>query len=387
MIHRVDRRGFLRYAGAVAASAVAGTSLWQRALSALAVSGPGPYGPLLDPDENGIRLPAGFSSRVIARAGELVAGTGHRWHLLPDGGATFRTRGGWIYVSNSEFLQQGGVSAIRFDHRGAIADAYPILTGSQFNCAGGATPWGTWLSCEEAPDGNVWECDPEGLTPAVKRLALGTFSHEAAAVDVDHRCLYMTEDMGDGRFYRFVPDPWPSLDSGVLQVAAVDAGGAVTWHDVPEPNPDFFNNPTRLQVPQSTAFDGGEGLAYSRGHAYFTTKGDNRVWDYDPAAQTLGLLYDADQDPGRQLTGVDNAAISLDGDVIVAEDGGNMELVMLTPQGVAAPLLRVLNQASSELAGPAFDPSGHRLYVSSQRGGRGGITYEIAGPFRRVFSC
>jgi secreted PhoX family phosphatase len=98
----------------------------------------------------------------------------------------------------------------------------------------------------------------------------------------------------------------------------------------------------------------------------------------------LSVLYDANLDPGRQLTGVDNIAASSGGDLVVAEDGGNMELVLLTAQGEAAPLLRVVGQDGSELTGPAFDPSGTRLYFSSQRGGPAqlGITYEVTGPFR-----
>jgi secreted PhoX family phosphatase len=233
------------------------------------------------------------------------------------------------------------------------------------------------------PDGNVWECDPLGATPAERRPALGSFNHEAVAVDKRERRLYLTEDELDGRLYRFTPAQWPSLEAGTLEVAAVDAG-AVTWLPVPNPNPVIgVDTPTRLQVAGSTPFNGGEGITCRRDHVYFTTKGDNRVWDLDTRESRLTVLYDAALDPTMQLTGVDNVTNSRAGDLFVAEDGGNMELVMLTPDGVVAPLLRVVGQDGSELAGPAFDPSGRRLYVSSQRGGGAGITYEIAGPFRR----
>ena len=80
---------------------------------------------------------------------------------------------------------------------------------------------------------------------------------------------------------------------------------------------------------------------------------------------------------------MDNITAARSGDLIVAEDGGNLELVLLTPSGVAAPLLRVVGQEGTELAGPAFDPSGRRLYFSSQRADGVGITYEVSGPFRR----
>lgn len=382
----LNRRDFLWLSSALAASAFTLTSPWQRALSE-AVAGPGPYGPLLPPDDNGIQLPRGFRSRVVAQALEPVPGTDYPWHLFPDGGATFPASDrGWIYVSNSEFIIDPGASAIRFDPAGRIVDAYSILTGSRLNCAGGKTPWGTWLSCEEFPGGSVFECDPLGRVPGEQRLALGTFQHEAAAVDPATGIVYLTEDVGNGRFYRFVPNAWGNLTSGRLQLAEVGAQGDVVWHDVPVPNPRIpGGTPTRLQVPASTAFDGGEGIALSRDHVYFTTKGDDRVWDYVPALEKLGILYDGAATPGLPLSGVDNLTASRHGDLLVAEDGGDMELVLITPELEVAPLLRVVGQDGSELAGPAFDPGGRRLYVSSQRGGpRGfGITYEIRGPFAR----
>jgi len=142
-------------------------------------------GPLGAPDENGVRLPLGFQSRVVARSGEPPAtSSDYLWPLLPDGGATFPTGdGGWIYVSNSEAIP-GGVGALRFSSSGEIVDAYPILEEETLlNCAGGRTPWGTWLSCEEWDVGVVWECDPTGRRPAILRKSLGVFKHEAAAVD------------------------------------------------------------------------------------------------------------------------------------------------------------------------------------------------------------
>jgi hypothetical protein len=385
----MQRRDFLRLGGALAAGALSGAALWRRAIDAvvappspcgLAQGGPGPYGPLLEPDENGIMLPEGFRSRVVARSNEVVAGTGYKWHILPDGGATFRSAdGGWVYVSNSEAVGPIGAGAIRFDRDGRIVDAYPILEGTLVNCAGGATPWGTWLSCEEYDGGHVWECDPLGRRPGVKRAALGTFQHEAVAVDRRRR-LYLTEDKGDGRFYRFRSARVGDLSGGTLEVAAVAEDGFVRWLPVPAPN----EPPTRHQVPESTAFRGGEGILHHRDHVYFTTKGDNRVWDYDVRRQRLHVLYEAALDPSRQLTGVDNVGASIGGDILVAEDGGNMELVLLTPTGVASPLLRVVGQDRSELAGPAFDPHrGDHLYFSSQRGNGTGITYEVSGPFRR----
>ena len=375
------RRAFLRALAALAAGGMLPRWPW---LGGMAVAADGPYGPLGPADANGIMLPAGFTSREVARGGSVVGTTGYVWPSFPDGGATFRVPGGWIYVANSEQgAPAGGVSALRFARDGTVVDAYAICAGTARNCAGGATRWRTWLTCEEVATGSVWECDPRGLEPAVRRGALGTFQHEAVAVNAPERCLYLTEDVPDGRLYRFRPTRWRDLSAGTLEVAMV-SGDAVSWDVVPNPNPVIgVDTPTRLQVPGSTPFNGGEGITARRGHVYFTTKGDNRLWDLDTRESRLTVLYDAALDPTMQLTGVDNVTQSRGGDLFVAEDGGNMELVMLTPDGVVAPLLRVVGQAGSELAGPAFDPTGRRLYLSSQRGGGNGITYEIRGPFRR----
>ncbi|MCB9603159.1 MAG: DUF839 domain-containing protein [Sandaracinus sp.] len=343
--------------------------------------------PLGPPDANGVRLPPGFTCRVVARSGERVAPSSHVWHASPDGGSVFpHEDGGWIYVSNSEVPRTGGVGALRFAPDGTLVDAFPILQGTNVNCAGGKTPWGAWLSCEEAPRGRVFECDPWGEREAVVRPSLGVFRHEAAAVDPVNAHVYLTEDEPDGRFYRFVPaqrtpEGHPDLARGRLEVASVARGGAVRWLEVPDPR--FRRGvPTRAQVAESTVFRGGEGIWYHDGVVYFATKGDDRVWAYDVADAKLSILYDRADHSGDPIRGVDNLTVTCCGDVLVAEDGGYMRLVAILPDGRFVPLVQVLGQARSEITGPAFDPSGTRLYFSSQRGvARDGLTYEVTGPF------
>jgi secreted PhoX family phosphatase len=352
-------------------------------------------GPLRPPDANGLRLPSGFRSRVVARSGKRpVAHRDFLWHDAPDGGATFATQnGGWIYVSNAELDDNaGGASALRFDASGEIVDAYPILANTNVNCAGGPTPWGTWLSCEEHPRGLVWECDPHGKMSARPLPALGAFTHEAVAIDPKTMQAYLTEDLPDGRWYRFSPDRrdartgTPDFSSGRLEAAEWDGnpGGRVQWHRVDDASGRGM--PTRLQAPRATAFRGGEGCWYANSTVFFTTKHDNRVWGFDIANNRLRVLYDAARVADPVLLGVDNVTTTAAGDVLVAEDNGDMQIVAITSAGLR-PVVQVEGHRDSEVAGPAFDPSGTRLYFSSQRGASGrsseGVTYEVSGPFTK----
>jgi secreted PhoX family phosphatase len=326
---------------------------------------------------------------VVARTGQLVAGTSYQWHGAPDGGACFPDGTGWIYVSNSELdAGTGGASAIRFTSTGAVHSAYRILSGTTRNCAGGATPWNRWLSCEETNHGYVYETDPYGGA-AVRRPAMGRFVHEAAACDPVQRAVYMTEDVPDGCLYRFRPATWGDLSAGTLEVFVADTATSGTGRWVTVPDPDGAPTSTRHQVSGAKHFDGGEGCYYAGGTCWFTTKGDNRVWRLSTADNRYELAYDDSlvTSGTAPLTGVDNVTGSTAGDIYVAEDRGNMEINMITPGGVVAPFLRILHQSGSEITGPAFTPDGSRLYLSSQRGttgsSSGGVTYEIAGPFRR----
>lgn len=416
-------------------------------------------GPLLAPDANGIQLPAGFTSRVVAVFNEPpVPGNPFRWHSDPDGGGVFRTDdGGWIYVSNSEardattlfgalpqgpLLGQlatrdslalvnsllgpitgllpipliipfsGGVSALRFDRDGNLVDAYPIQRNTTTNCSGGATPWGTWINGEEILDGYMFECSPlrDGGTP-IRLDRFGRKAHEQVAIDAAARAIYHTEDLGSNeRFYRtvFLPEDWPAggrpnYDRGVLQVLVVE-GGIESARSGPTPlrwvnavdngSPQF-----QVYLDEATIFAGNEGVWFLNDFVFFSTKSDDNIWVIDTLADTIESIYnpadgpvgspvDASEPP---MFGVDNIAMTLDGEMVVVEDGGDLRAMVLLPDRTTIPLLRLPGDPGvTEVTGPAFSPDGRRLYVSSQRAllngaprsfGTGGVTYEITMPF------
>lgn len=398
------RREFLR-ASLIGTGALAfGSSFWSDALAAPATPGPGPYGPLQPPDANGIMLPQGFKSRVIAQGGQPVAGTSYPWHVFSDGQATYRTDdGGFILVSNSENPpdinadspdELGGASAIRFKANGEITDAYRILSGTRVNCAGGATPWGTWLSCEEHSRGQVWECDPTGKAPGVARPAMGKFEHEAVCVDPAGKRVYLSEDNVEGGFYRFTPDKYPDLSAGVLDVAKVGADGVVEWARVPDPA--AATTDTQDQVEGMTRFKRGEGIWFDSGVVYLCTTADSKIHTYDTVANRMDVLYDAAAIDKPPLTNVDNVTVSRAGDLYVCEDTADsddpgFDIGLITQDRVVTRFLKVtgnqhtgagVGDARSELAGIIFDPSGDRMFFSSQRGFGTGVIYEITGPFR-----
>lgn len=368
----LTRRKLLRRGGQ-AAGGTALSLLGNAVVAAPALAaGADDFGPLQPADANGLELPVGFTSRVLATSGQTIAGTGFTWHQKPDGGAVFpATGGGWIYVSNDESEDEnGGASALVFDSDANIIDAYSILSGTSRNCAGGPTPWGTWLSCEEVETGQVYECDPYGPGNGIVRPAMGSFRHEAAAVDLVHECVYMTEDTATGKLYRFTPTSYPDLSSGTLEVAQID-GGSIAPGQVKDLN-------WTTTVGSGFPFDGGEGCWYEGSLVYFSTKGDWRVWKIDTTVSphTIEIYYDG----SGALTEPDAVYAAGNGDVYVAEDDGNLELVALTPSGGVHPIMRLTGTSGTDITGPALNSTGDRLYFSSQK--NPGRTYEITGPFQ-----
>ncbi|MGD2172195.1 MAG: DUF839 domain-containing protein [Gammaproteobacteria bacterium] len=341
-----------------------------------------------DPEtETVIRVPDGFVPRIVARSGyRSSADSSYPWHEAPDGGACFDTGdGGWIYVSNSESqANSSSIGALRFDLDGAVIDSYAVSTGGIIKCSGGPTPWGSWLACEEITDGQVWECDPFGVNPAKAFPRMGRYKHESACVDPHTRQIYMTEDVPGGGFYRFTPQDAlavavPDLELGLLEVAT-EVGGRIIWEPIPDPLGK--TRPLRYQISGSARFDGGEGIDWYDRFVRFDTRYDNRIWELDLSDNSFRTKYDL----SGQINHVGDLTHTANGNILIAEGGAYMRVLYLPADGSPAiTLLQLPYHIHSEVTGLAFDPSGTRLYFSSQRGntgqGKNGITFELQGDF------
>ncbi len=350
-------------------------------------------GELQPADENGMRLPPGFTSRVLATSGQALTlsnptrDSDYLWHDSPDGSAVIELDDGWAYVSNSEVDEGlGGVGVMRFDPSGALVDAYSVASGTDMNCSGGATPWGTWLSAEEIDLGGVDEADPLGNEPVRRYRSMGVFKHEAIEVDPITFHVYMSEHQREGLFYRFTPssrdEHRADLSSGVLEVAILDNEGGVTWATVPDP--EFVSEgPTRFQVPGAAIFPGSEGMAWWDRYVYVMTTGGGNIWEFDVVNDRARIMHTAAELNDDGVSDYDNLTSMCDGTILVTRDSDPLELIAVYRDGSSRLVLQVEGQLEhGGLTGAAFDPTGTRMYVSSMTGVDGaGITFEVTGPF------
>lgn len=479
-----SRRHFLRNA-TTAALAVAGL----HQLSAKAqiygidpVRGIDPFGPLIEDPKGLLHLPKGFSYQIIAQTGQAMS-DGLIMPGIPDGMAAFAVEGQpdqCILVCNHEqdsspgqidafagdakkarefcgdkafdyfrdgMPANGGTTTLVYDlKKQQLISSHLSLIGTSRNCSGGATPWGSWLTCEETlygkdqgfsrDHGYVFEvpAHAKGLIKAEPLYDMGRFVHEACAVDPHTGIIYMTEDLADGLFYRFIPKkPGKLAEGGQLQALMIRdwktadtrnkprAAQRITYQDnfsvdwitleeVRSPNGDLNKRGAKKGA---AIFERGEGLVFaekssnksakesSQKSFYFSAttggeKGFGQVWRYIPS-QYEGTQKEKDH-PGKlqlvyesqdraYLEACDNLAVAPWGDIILCEDsysGAKDQINYLrgmTPEGRVYTLAMNADKRQGEFCGACFSPDGSTMFVNIQQPG---LTLAIRGPWPQV---
>ncbi|MFF8866832.1 alkaline phosphatase PhoX [Streptomyces sp. NPDC015139] len=413
------------------------------------------YGPLV-PDPNGLLdLPKGFRYHVLSREGDQLRSGEGRVPSHHDGMAAFAGGGGRthlvrnhenrvtaaIAVPTVEGLTydpagKGGCTALTLDADRRVLSERVAIAGTAVNCAGGRTPWNTWLTCEETEDragtngytkdhGFIFEVHPTDplRTGAVPLTAMGRFQHEAIAIDPHKGVVYETEDAFEkpfGLFYRFLPDrPLGGVGSlraggrlqamrvpGVPDLSTVQETGArfdgIEWVDVPDPL--AASTPTRLQdygPGGITHAQKLEGCYWGRSCVYFvssfarsadgsTADHYGQIWRYDPARRRLTLVVVFGPDTDVQLPGEspDNICLAPGGGLMVCEDGNGAQHVFgVTRKGEVYAMARGRQNIGTadkpewgEFAGVTFAPDGRTMYVNCYTPG---TTFAVTGPWRR----
>lgn len=420
------------------------------------------FGPLVSDPAGVFDLPAGFTYRVISRFGDAMD-DGFVVPSRPDGMAAFPgPEGTTILVCNHEVTPRGsaresalgagysmldrlapadcydygtdahpaggGTTTIVYDTRtGAVVRRFLSLAGTLRNCAGGPTPWNSWLTCEEIvlPAERPWArshgwvfevpaTTEPGLARPVPIEAMGRFNHEAVAVEPESGVVYQTEDRDDGLLYRYIPEvPGDLHAGGRLQALAVGGrpsldtrnwdGGRpmevgesvpVEWIDLREVDAPDDDLRYRGRDDGAAVFARGEGMWYGDGTVYFACTNGGRerlgqIWAYTPsAAEATQREVDA---PGRLelflestdvtvLENADNVTVAPWGDLFVCEDGDEYDyLIGVRPDGTT---YRFGHNAlsDSELAGVCFSPDGSTLFLNIQQDG---LTLAITGAWDR----
>ena len=412
------------------------------------------YGPLV-PDPNGLLdLPEGFRYRVLSREGDRLRSGEGRVPSNHDGMSAFGGGHGEVHlVRNHENrvtaaipvpavegltydpAGKGGCTALPLDSRGTVLSERVAISGTAVNCAGGHTPWGTWLTCEETEDkagtngytkdhGFIFEVHPTDprRTCALPLTTMGRFQHEAIAVDPKRGVVYETEDAflkPFGLFYRFLPDkPLGGVGSlraggrlqamrvpGVPDLSPIQEAGAtfdgVEWVDVPDPL--AAQTPVRLQDfgPKGiTHAQKLEGCYWGGRCVYFVSSfarsadgsaADHygQIWRYDPSARRLTLVVVFGPDTDVQLPGEspDNICLAPTGGLMVCEDGNGAQHVFgVTRRGEVYAMARGRQNIGTpeqpewgEFAGVTFSPDGRTMYVNCYTPG---TTFAVTGPWR-----
>ena len=390
-----------------------------------------------------LALPKGFKYKVLGKAGTLMS-DGNKTPPLHDGMACFKVGNELRLIRNHEVSNgeiphanaaigihpyddttSGGVTTLVINPKTLeVIRDFVSLSGTLINCAGGRTPWGSWISCEETTlgqglrpsslskqkggypksHGYCFEVDASAnstVTP-VPLKAMGRFRHEAVAVDKHSGVLYLTEDHVTAGFYRFLSKrPKHLKEGGTLQMLAVKGKGpfdtrqglkvgqqfATTWVTIDDPDPIAADLDESAVYKQGLAKGGAtfsrlEGAyADKQGQIYFvsTSGGDNKggqIWRYERQGKLNGLLTLVFESPSRDVLDMpDNICIKPKTDLLfICEDsdyasgGGTADnyIRVLAPNGKMADFAKNVTAGfeSTEFAGSTFSEDGRILFVN-----------------------
>jgi secreted PhoX family phosphatase len=410
---------------------------------------PSPYGPLApkrDEDRTGLylALPPDFRYRVLSRASDVMD-DGNRSPIFPDAMGVFAVGDEWRIVRNHEVREPslpispgpwsydamagGGTTTLVVEPiTRSTRRRFVSLSGTAANCAGGPTPWGTWLSCEESVaragvfaknHGYCFEVPAvaNGAVAAVPLPSLGRFVHEAAAVDPETSIVYLTEDQDRAGLYRCIPNQPRNLAAGgrlqmlgILGAPAYDAVAGqtigrrlpATWVDIADPDPPAASSNAAAVFEQGRARGGTrfrrlEGAWFADGSLYFTAttgggSGLGQVWQYRPPTtrkrRVVGFQGEGDLtllfEPASSadLRAPDNLTMSPRGALLLCEDAPQAFLRVLTADGHIFPIAQNIalgfGNVSGEFAGVIFSPDGETMFVNLQGPG---LTIAIWGPW------
>ncbi|MEP6705858.1 MAG: alkaline phosphatase PhoX [Acidobacteriota bacterium] len=454
----MDRRSFISVLGISSGGLALACSGLSRRAETFAATGDfsalrsGGYGELIptaskNTGETFLTLPKGFEYNVIGKFNSPLA-DGRVTPPLHDGMATFKVKNELRIVRNHEVIggkvprpgsaiakenhydetAGGGTTTLVIDPKTRqIVRDFVSLSGTLINCAGGPTPWGSWISCEETTVGQTVLTDkagnktggfpkPHGYcfevsasansnVPPVPLKAMGRFVHEAIAVDKRTGIVYLTEDLSPGGFYRFIPKRNGRLaEGGVLQMLAVKGSDqydtrrgqkqnailSAGWVTIDDPDPGAADVDKESVSKQGRAkgaavFARLEGCCVDAdGRIYFasTSGGDNlggQIWRYDPVSRDEGHLTMLFESPSREILDMpDNICMMPKSRLVfICEDsdyvgaGGTPEnfIRILTPDGRLADLAKniVPKLERGEFAGVTFSPDGSTLFFNIQQ--------------------